>query len=229
MSCGSRSTGRGTAEDKDDPTTASAEIKAGTSSEDASRVTAKVSSGMEKIAIDDFGGALTQFEEVAREDSSYPGIQDRIAMARKLVRLSNAAQLNGVNESSEAQGEVVQSVPAPSEAPQEATESGQVVPQSPDDADEGFRVLSFENKVVEQNDSWHKVSWILTLENMTDHAHSYSAEVQFFDGSGFKLDYQPNNLGPLPPYSVRTFRGYTLLETKLNPRLARIGVEVKER
>lgn len=101
--------------------------------------------------------------------------------------------------------------------------------QESEEPEEPFRIVSVETKVVEANDSWHKYSWKLTLENLTTRSLSLIATLQWLDADSFVIDEDIEYDIQLASFETKTFRGLELILMPAATNVETIYAIVKER
>lgn len=92
-----------------------------------------------------------------------------------------------------------------------------------------FRIVSVETKLVEANDTWHKYSWKLTLENLTERNLSLIATLQWLDADGFVINEDIEYDIQLASLETKIFRGLDLILMPEAINVDTIYAIVKER
>ena len=109
------------------------------------------------------------------------------------------------------------------------TAEAEAGPQWPQDAPkkhEPIEVAELQTKVVERNEVYHKISYIVTLKNNTlETKQGVGVTINFLDADGFILDDTPKYLDTLPPGETKV-RGYALVDTALAIRIATIKAKI---
>ena len=101
--------------------------------------------------------------------------------------------------------------------------------QEPEEPEEPFRIVSVETKVVETNDTWHKYSWKLMLENLTNRSLILIATLQWLDADSFVIDEYVEYDIHLASLETETFRGLNLILMPEAANVETIHATVKER
>ncbi len=89
-----------------------------------------------------------------------------------------------------------------------------------------LEVLSLRHRVMEQNATWWRFSWLMEVRNRSTAEVKFSVSMDFLDEEGFVLDFGKEGGLRVAPLEIRTVRGFSLLGTHnatrvktLSPRL----------
>jgi hypothetical protein len=84
-------------------------------------------------------------------------------------------------------------------------------PPAPLPAAAGWRIVSVASRVTEQNDSWWKHAWRLTLKNESAQPMRFDATIEFQDADGFVIDDDSALNLVVPAGAEESFTGYALV------------------
>lgn len=115
-------------------------------------------------------------------------------------------------------------------SPEGAGPSATPVPEAPASAPSApakkWSIVEVDSRVTEQNDTWWRYAWKLTLRNDDSADAVFDATIEFQDGDGFVIDSAQEYRLAIPGGSDRTFTGFALVRTPGAARVARTNAKV---
>lgn len=107
---------------------------------------------------------------------------------------------------------------------------GDSVPTAHGDEDvpSDIKIHSVDGKVVEANDVWWKMAWVLEIENIGTSTINLTAKIEFLDAEGFVLDDDYDYGIRVKPGETVTANGYALVDASVAPNVDSISAEVFE-
>jgi len=88
------------------------------------------------------------------------------------------------------------------------------------------KITGVETRIIEQNDTWWKHSWKVTIRNDGDLDGEVSFTLNFFDAEGFLLDDDGDTGLLVPAHSEQSFSNLALIDTEFAPKVAAIKAEI---
>lgn len=88
------------------------------------------------------------------------------------------------------------------------------------------QIVEIDSRVTEDNSSWARHAWKLTLHNSTDRPISVHATIKFLDADGFLVDEDTEYSLVVPPMQDETFTGSKLITHPGADRVARTRAEI---
>jgi hypothetical protein len=88
------------------------------------------------------------------------------------------------------------------------------------------QITSVETRIIEQNDTWWKYSWKVTIRNDGDQDGEVSVTLTFLDADGFKLDEGGASDLVVAAHSEQAFSDTTLVDTEFAPNVEAVTAEI---
>ena len=183
-------------------------------------------------------GTIAQSTRTPTVDSRLKAIEDATAEMRREVselKASNAALVAQVNMLSSMLG-VSSTLTVTTVAAQDTTpvvaennktnESDERTSDS--DGSTAFEILSVDAKIIESNNVWWKMAWVLEIKSTSDSTLNLTAKIEFVDEDDFVIheDYE-YGIRVRPGETVKV-NGYSLVDSGIAPDVAGINAEVFE-
>jgi hypothetical protein len=83
-------------------------------------------------------------------------------------------------------------------------------------------MVEVRSRPTEENTSWTRYAWQLTVANSESRGVSFSVEIQFLDRAGFVIDTDYEWSLYLPPMTTQTFTGDRLITAPVAPNVASV-------
>jgi len=91
-----------------------------------------------------------------------------------------------------------------------------------------WSIVDIDARVTEQNDTWWRYSWILTLKNDTPNPILFDATIEFLDTDGFIIDDDREYNMIIPANTQKTFTGYVFIDSSVAPNVSKVSAKVQE-
>jgi len=177
-----------------------------------------------------------QSARTATVDTRLKEIENAFIEMKKEVselKVSNAALVTQVNLLSSILGisstlTTTYTVPQNLAVDAETTESiGDSDRDSGDDSSI-FEILNVDGKVIESNDIWWKMAWVLEIKNTSNSTLDLNARIEFLDEDDFVIDDDYEYGIRIRPGETVKVNGYDLVDAGVAPEVVSISAEVFE-
>lgn len=182
-------------------------------------------------------GTIAQSTRTPTVESRLKAIEDAAVEMRSEInelKASNAALVAQVNTLSSMLG-VSSTLTVTTVATQDTVvEAKSNKSTEPDERSSGsggstaFEILSVDAKIIESNDIWWKMAWVLEIKSTSDSTLTLMAKIEFVDEDDFVIheDYE-YGIRVRPGETVKV-NGYSLVDSGIAPDVAGINAEVFE-
>ncbi len=106
-------------------------------------------------------------------------------------------------------------------------EDDRPLPNNTVDEDTGLQVLNASAKPSEQNRSWWRFGWIVTIANHSSETRELELQIQFMDSDGFVVDDDTATGLSIPPLESKTFRDSTRVDASVARRIKSVNPVIK--
>ncbi|MBK8799080.1 MAG: hypothetical protein IPM07_23470 [Anaerolineales bacterium] len=91
-----------------------------------------------------------------------------------------------------------------------------------------FEILNVDGKVIESNDIWWKMAWVLEIKNTSNSTLDLNARIEFLDEDDFVIDDDYEYGIRIRPGETVKVNGYDLVDAGVAPEVVSISAEVFE-